>query len=166
MRYKDFIKKILTEENVSGGTGGAFTGAAGTVDAGSTGGSVGNVDSYAPGDARNVIGTKGKKKKKIPLYRRNKVESIFLGNLDECIANANLTCSIIINNDQFIDITRTYLEKIQVEHKEETENDSTIFMFSGTDDEIVDITDRMPGIIGELAFETGECMILMGEMSE
>jgi hypothetical protein len=42
----------MTEANVAGGTGGVFTGAAGSVNAGSTGGSVGNQDSYAQGDAR------------------------------------------------------------------------------------------------------------------
>jgi len=42
----------LKEANVAGGTTGTFTGYAGTVNAGQTGGSVGNQDSYATGDAR------------------------------------------------------------------------------------------------------------------
>lgn len=51
------------EEMVSGGTGGVLSG--GVVDAGGTGGSVGNVDSYAPGDSRiPSILFKSKKKKK------------------------------------------------------------------------------------------------------
>ena len=42
----------LGEANTAGGTSGAFTTYAGTVNAGLYGGSVGNVDSYATGDAR------------------------------------------------------------------------------------------------------------------
>jgi hypothetical protein len=45
-------QKMLSEQMVGGGTGGAFTAYAGTVNAGSTGGSVGNQDSYATGDSR------------------------------------------------------------------------------------------------------------------
>jgi hypothetical protein len=40
------------EANTAGGTGGVFTGYAGTMDAGAGGGRFGNADSYAPGDAR------------------------------------------------------------------------------------------------------------------
>jgi len=174
MNYRDLVKKILHEDNVAGGTGGVFSGAAGTVDAGSTGGHVGNVDSYAPGDARNVIGSynkKGKKKKKkdsIPLYRRNKIESIFLGNIKEGIDTDTtpLTCVMVIKNNQFVDITRTYLEKVQVSFTESTENNCFVFSFKGTDDSITNITDKIPKIIGERAFDSGEFMVLIGEMSE
>jgi len=60
---KDLDDKLVKEEMTAGGTGGAFTAYSGTVDAGSTGGSVGNSDSYAPGDAR-IPGLLGSKKKK------------------------------------------------------------------------------------------------------
>ena len=42
----------LQEANASAGTGGAFTGYAGSVNAGAQGGAVGNSDFYATGDAR------------------------------------------------------------------------------------------------------------------
>lgn len=42
----------LNEQNVAGGTGGVFTAYSGTVPAGATGGTFGNIDSYATGDAR------------------------------------------------------------------------------------------------------------------
>lgn len=42
----------LNEQNVAGGTGGVFTAYSGIVPAGATGGTFGNIDSYATGDAR------------------------------------------------------------------------------------------------------------------
>jgi hypothetical protein len=45
-------EKWCFESNTAGGTGGVFTGYAGTVNAGNFGGAVPNSDTYAPGDAR------------------------------------------------------------------------------------------------------------------
>lgn len=60
MNYKEGLKKVIEETTLS--AGGTF----GDVDMGNQGGNVGNVDFYAPGDARIpfVFGTDKKKKKK------------------------------------------------------------------------------------------------------
>ena len=46
----------MKESMTAGGTGGVFTAYSGTVNAGATGGSVGNQDSYNPGDSRLFMG--------------------------------------------------------------------------------------------------------------
>jgi hypothetical protein len=97
MNFKGLIEKYikkLDEDMVSGGTGSIFSG--GQVDIGSTGGEVGNKDSYAPGDTRIpfALGRKNKKHKKskgnfkraiqgkIPFIKRSKIQGLFLNKLN------------------------------------------------------------------------------------
>lgn len=67
-KFNKLFKNII-ENNVAGGTGSVFSN--GSVNIGSSGNSLTNIDSYAPGDMRipKVLGAK-KRKNKTPIQRR------------------------------------------------------------------------------------------------
>lgn len=155
MKYMDYIKKIL--ENTTVGYDGVFGNE--QIGIGTHGGSIGNGDWYAPGDARNVYGLnlnkKGKKKKrkqKMHLYRRAFMES--LDTSDELILEGAIFCV-----EEYRDLALKILEKNGIEYN--IDDDNVIYM-QGTDNELQNIVENIITIAGD-KFEDNY-LILIGEM--
>lgn len=170
MNYRQGLK-LINETMVSGGTGGAFTAASGTVDAGATGGSVGNIDSYAPNDPRNLFGADPKKKKnkkdknkmKYPLYRRTFTElinsSVKNEEYDE-LQDIILECAFISENSDYLMVIKDILEKYNRKFLVE---DGCVVL-SDTDDNIQETIKIIQEILPESLFADGLILTLIGEM--
>ena len=168
MNYKQGLQ-MVREMNVAGGVGGMF-GAGGNQ-----GGNVGNVDSYAPGDARipKVIGAggndpyefvkkgkKGKKgkKDKIPIYRRTFAEMLTTEASEE--QDYALNCVIYTENVEYTKVIRDIMERYEINH---TIDDNCVIV-EGTDNRIQTILQCITNIISEEVFDSGEVISLIGEM--
>jgi hypothetical protein len=127
------------------------------------GGSFGNTDFYAPGDARNIWGTRSKKSKKtkkrkmknkmkFPLYRRNLIESI-----DEN-ANIDLDCMIITQSLAQVDLVNKILKENNINAIiNDTYNDCITIEFK-------DKESLINKIIESNAWDNNKCVCFIGEM--
>lgn len=167
MNYKTGLRTIH-EMNVAGGAGGMF-GAGGTF-----GGSVGNVDSYAPGDARvpKVLGAggndpyeyvkKGKKNKKgkkskMPIYRRTFAEMLTTESHDEDYV---LNCLLYTENVDYQQVIKDLLEKLNILYN----LDDNSIILEGTDLYLQNLLEKIQQLITLEPFDNGEILALIGEM--
>ena len=163
MNYKNGLKKVLKETTLAAG-GGTFGTAA---DIGNQGGNVGNVDFYAPGDARIPFAfgaqktRKRKKKKKKSkneqleyphMYRRTFIET--LTEEKETILDGVICCSSNEHRDLAIKILDEQYIQFAIE-------DDNLFI-EGTDKEIQGAIDHLYDVIGEQNF-TKHYYCLLGE---
>jgi len=167
MNYKVGLHAIH-EMNISGGAGGIF-GAGGTF-----GGSVGNVDSYASGDARipKVLGAGGNdpyeyvkknkknkknKKTKMPLYRRAFIETLTMESSDE---DYILNCIVYTENVNYQQVIKDLLEKLNIKY----DLDDNCVILEGTDSCFQNILEKLQNVISTEPFDNNEILVLMGEM--
>lgn len=169
MNYKNGLRAIQ-EMNVAGGAGCMF-GAGGN-----SGGNVGNIDSYAPGDARvpKVLGAggsdpyeyvnkKGKKKNKksskVPIYRRTFAEALTTESVDtEYILNMLL----YTENINYQQVIAELIEKYNITYG----TDDNCVIFEGTDAYLQGLLEYIQSVITSEPFENGEVVALIGEMEE
>jgi len=153
MNYLEGMKIVTENTLVGSGTFGDIG------DIGEHGGSVGNDDFYARGDARNIWGdakkpknSKKKKKKKktikdeknvnFPLYKRNVIELMS----ESEIKDIDLSCMVFTeSNDHFL-MFNTYLKSKNVQFKTFFENNLHISLFVDTDENILNIIDEYKNI--------------------
>jgi hypothetical protein len=166
MNYKDSLQAIR-EMNVAGGAGGMF----GAGGAGTFGGAVGNVDSYAPGDARvpkilglgdtRAPGKKGKKgkKTKVPMYRRAFIEALTTESIETPI---QLKCLIYTDSLEYQQVITDLCENYNIAYESEPE----CVILEGTDDYLQNILTKIQGVVTVEPFENGEIVALVGEMDE
>jgi hypothetical protein len=170
MNYKNGLKQIR-EMSIAGGPSGIF-GAGGSY-----GGSVGNVDSYAPGDARipKVIGAggndpyefvnkgkkgkKGKKQSKFPLYRRTFAEALTTESTDTELV---LNCLVYTKNPEYQQIISDLVERYNIPFK----SDEDCVIFEGSDSYLQQILEQIQGVTSEDPFLNGEIVSFIGEMDE
>lgn len=165
MKYKDGLRTIR-EMNVAGGPGGMFGYAGGGAGIGQQGGNVGNVDFYAPGDARipSILGMgkqkgkKGKKNKnKIPIYRRTFAEALATESLE---TPYTLNCVLYTESVDYQKLMADLLERLQIPF----ETEDKMIMLEGNDEWIQSILNKIQGVTTAEPFENGDIMALIGEM--
>lgn len=154
MSYLKNLKIIL--ETTLTGDGSTF----GPTSDTQNGGSFGNKDFYAPGDARNIWGNRSKKSKKrkkknkmkFPLYRRNLIESI---NENAII---DLDCMIITQS----------LEQVELVNKVLNENNITSIINDSYSDCItIEFKDKetvINKILESNTWDNNKCVCFIGEM--
>ena len=170
MKYKDGLKTIK-EMNVAGGPGGMFGYGGGGADIGSYGGSVGNADFYAPGDARipKILGMgttkssskKGKKKKRkgsIPIYRRAFTETIALESAE---SDFILNCLLYTERSDYQQIIKDTLDHFNIPYILDESN----IILEGTDEYLQTVLEKIQGVITPEPFENEEVIALIGEMT-
>lgn len=169
MNYKKGLKKVLEETTLA--AGGAFGTDTGI---GTHGGAVGNSDWYAPGDARNLWGFPGKRKKNRKQKRNKSKTEAAINNLDFPIIRRTfpetfsesllegpdpiLDCGIYTENQNYQDILFKILEKNEIEYKVEEE----VVFIQGTDEYIQNFIQKLNEYIPEKNVEKN-FTILIGE---
>lgn len=121
MSYLKNLKVLLETTLMSGGQ--VFGPASDT----NFGGAFGNNDFYAKGDARNLWGTykkSKKRKKKFPLYRRNKIEMMGVNE------DISLDCMIVSESLQQIDTFKNALDQNEIVYNVELLEDCNVLTFN------------------------------------
>jgi len=158
MKYSDGLK--LIETTLYGG------GALGDVPMGDQGGNVGNVDFYAPGDARTpfILGQededkkkkkkkKKKKSKKTPIYRRAFVEE---STEESYIIDGMIICE----NVHALKLAKKILEQTDLIMYSEKD----MILLNGDENEVCEFIDTLHETIGEKNF-ADQYYCLLGEFN-
>ena len=185
---KDIEKTLTTEEMTAGGTGSAFSYGGTPADSGATGGHVGNVDSYASGDARPIVpadavlGSRRYKNRKrgqrfhkllnykkpvsMPMSKRPSIERLVLNSLQYESINEDtiLDCSIIIKNPQFNSLIEQILIKDGQTYDITTENNQYIVTFKNKQAIIDTVLKDITQFIGEDNMDKGQVSALIYEI--